>query len=126
MSLYKNTVTPLIRTGLALFGSLLLTSALAGPPKQKHPVSAAGNLVAAGKRVFDANGCSNCHAIGGKGGKGGPDLSAEGTKRSRPWLAAQVVNPKAHTSSSTMPAFGNKIKGKDLTAVSIYLASLKR
>jgi len=126
MSHYKNTVTPLLAVGFTLFGSLLLSSALAGPPKNKEqPISGAGGAVAAGKRVYGANGCSNCHAIAGSGGKGGPDLSHVGSKRSRTWLAAQVVNPRAHTPGSTMPAFGSKIKGKDLTALSAYLASLK-
>jgi mono/diheme cytochrome c family protein len=116
--------------GLILSGSLLLTSAVAGPPKGKKPPKKGGNaaLVAAGKKVYDSNGCANCHTIAGKGGKIGPELTRVGAdaKHTAKWLEEKVKDPKASNPSSTMPAFAEKIKGKDLAALGAYLASLKK
>jgi cbb3-type cytochrome oxidase cytochrome c subunit len=118
--------------GLILSGSLLLTTAVtalpkgAKPPKKGGASSAAS--IAAGKKVYNANGCKNCHAIGGKGGKVGPDLSKVGAnpKHTPKWFEAKVTNPKASDPDSSMPSFADKIKGKDLTNLGLYLASLKK
>jgi mono/diheme cytochrome c family protein len=118
--------------GLALTGSLLLTSAFAAPPKSKKPpkkaVKGSAAQIAAGKKVYAANGCANCHTIAGKGGKIGPELTRVGAEANHTpkWLEEKVANPKASNPDSTMPAFGDKIKGKDLTALGAYLASLKK
>lgn len=120
--------------GLGLCASLLTSAAIAAPPKKKttkkttaKPASSAA-LIAAGKKVYAANGCKNCHAIAGEGGKGGPDLTKVGAEASHTpkWLEVQVVNPKAHNDSSTMPSYEESIKGKDLTALVAYLSSLKK
>lgn len=83
-------------------------------------------LVAAGKKVYAANGCAGCHAIGGTGGSAGPDLSKTGANPAHTvaWFEVQIANPKAHTPSSTMPAFDASIKGKDRTALAVYMTSL--
>ena len=57
---------------LTLTTTLLATAALAKPPVKKKPVGADKVAIAAGKKVYDANGCANCHAIGGVGGKTAP------------------------------------------------------
>lgn len=131
----KNRAIALMMAGMTLYGSLLVTAAVAAPPKghKKPPTkktTAKTNtaaLIAAGKKVYDANGCANCHAINGKGGKGGPNLSKAGAeaKHTVAWFEAQVKDPKSHNPNSPMPAFGDKIKGKDLTALATYLKSLK-
>jgi mono/diheme cytochrome c family protein len=84
-------------------------------------------LAAAGKPVFDANGCARCHSIGGQGGRMGPDLTRVGADPSHTpqWLVAKVKNPRATNPSSRMPPFDGKINDKDLLALSAYLASLK-
>jgi cbb3-type cytochrome oxidase cytochrome c subunit len=117
--------------GLTLFGSLLVTTsvtALAKPPKKGKSSKATAAQIAAGKKVYDASGCQNCHAIAGKGGKIGPDLSKVGAEASHTpkWFEAKVTNPKASNPHSSMPAFASKIKGKDLTNLGLYLASLKK
>ena len=43
--------------------------------------AAPAGLVQAGKAVYDKNGCSGCHAIGGQGGAVGPPLNGEGTRK---------------------------------------------
>ncbi|HEV2175194.1 MAG TPA: c-type cytochrome [Nitrospira sp.] len=39
-------------------------------------------------------GCALCHAIKGKGGKAGPDLSDVGAKRDAEWLEQFMRSPK--------------------------------
>jgi mono/diheme cytochrome c family protein len=116
-----------------LFQSTIIIAAT-GPGAKSHakkPAAAASKtvspLVAAGKKIYDARGCGACHAIGGKGGNSGPDLTSTGAvpTHTLQWLSVQVANPKAHNPDSTMPAFAQTVQGKDLTAVATYLASLK-
>jgi cytochrome c oxidase cbb3-type subunit III len=59
----------------------------------KAPVNAAGNA-AHGKQLFygDAN-CSLCHAVEGKGGRVGPDLTSVGGSRTRDAIIDSVRNP---------------------------------
>ncbi len=82
--------------------------------------------IAAGKKVYESNGCGGCHAIGGKGGNAGPDLTNTGANSTHApaWMQAQVTNPKTHTPTSTMPPYPG-IKGNDLVSVGIFLSSLK-
>ena len=123
-----------------VFQSSLILTALAVPgskPPAKKPKAAAAKtktaakpdaqLVAAGKKIYDSKGCSACHAIGGKGGNSGPDLTATGAVPTHTvqWLSVQVANPKAHNPDSTMPGFAATIPAKDLTAISTYLVTLK-
>jgi cytochrome c oxidase cbb3-type subunit III len=59
----------------------------------KAPANAAGNA-AHGKQLFygDAN-CSLCHAVEGKGGRVGPDLTSVGGSRTRDAIIDSVRNP---------------------------------
>jgi len=120
--------------GLTLYGLLIVTAAFAGAPPQKTtkkpPAKAAPSAatIAAGKKVYEANACGGCHAVGGTGGTSGPELTkvAADPKHTAKWLEAQVKNPKTHTPESTMPPYGDKIKGKDLSNLVAYLGSLKK
>jgi mono/diheme cytochrome c family protein len=113
--------------GIAAPFAVLLTSAAAAPQGTvaKKPTAAA---IAAGKKVYQANKCANCHMINGVGGKGGPDLSSEGlnTKHTPAWLEAEVKAPTSHKPDSSMPPFGDKIKGADMSNLVAYLGSLKK
>src|SRR5690349_3165437 len=116
---------------MILVGGLVLQSTLiiaaTGPgsksgSKQKPPAggsTASSALLVAGKKVYDAKGCAACHAVGGKGGNAGPDLSATGAVPTHTvqWLSVQIANPKAHNPDSTMPAFASTVPAKDLTAM---------
>jgi len=112
---------------LLLFGSLLASAALAGPPQTPKPKPPAAGNIAAGKKVYEANSCKNCHSINGDGGSGGPDLSAIGADKTHTaaWFKKAIVTPKAIHPDSTMPAF-DKISAKDLTDLEAYLGSLKK
>ncbi len=107
------------------------TKPAAAKPAAKPPAKPSGaidvaSLVALGKKVYGANGCAACHAIGGQGGKNGPDLTKTGANpaHSLDWFDVQITNPKAHNAGSAMPAFDSSIKGKDRTALAVYMTSL--
>jgi mono/diheme cytochrome c family protein len=135
--LKMNRICVLITTGFILTGSLVVTTALPlasqsrkKPSHQKPAVNASkpgSEMMALGKKVYDTHGCATCHAIAGKGGNSGPELTHTGSvpTHTPQWLAAQVANPKSHNPDSTMPPFAQSIKGKDLTAIGAYLAGLK-
>jgi mono/diheme cytochrome c family protein len=134
----------IILAAAALTAALVVTASGADPQSKKTQKRAAkptaakstakpaggtadvASLIEAGKKVYAANGCAGCHAIGGKGGTAGPDLSKTGANpaHTEPWFEVQIANPKAHTPTSTMPAFEATIKGKDRTALAVYMTSL--
>ena len=79
---------------------------------------------AAGKKVFNASKCSNCHTVEASARSKAPNLSAAGKAHDAAWLAAHVKNPKAHEPMSKMPPF-DKLSDAELKAVGEFLASLK-
>ncbi|HLV78674.1 MAG TPA: cytochrome c [Chthonomonadaceae bacterium] len=130
MSARRNRTAPMLAAGCLAAGLLLGTAGFAPPPKGhpgKPPPKGGGNaaLVSQGKKVYEDNHCSACHAIAGKGGKSGPNLSKTGASHSAAWLEAEVKDPKSHNPKSRMPAYGSKIQGGNLKALAAYLASLK-
>jgi mono/diheme cytochrome c family protein len=98
---------------------------------QENPSSStaqsSATLIAAGKTVFDANGCARCHALNGQGGRQGPELTHVGaeSEHTSDWIVAHVKNPRMHNPRSRMPSFEGKINDKDLLALGAYLSSLK-
>lgn len=46
-----------------------------------------------GAKVFEAASCVQCHALGGRGGKGGPDLSQVRTKYTREEILREMLEP---------------------------------
>jgi mono/diheme cytochrome c family protein len=137
MSLIRGRTCTLALVGFIVYGSLLGTVGSAGQSKAPHKStggktakSGAGNasLIAEGKKVYEANRCANCHAISGKGGKAGPDLTRTGAdpKHTAAWFEAEVKNPKAHKPDSKMPAYADRIKGHELQSLAAYLTSLKK
>ena len=133
MPLARNNTTAaatLVAANLALLAFLLATAGCTKSGGNAPGASARGGdttLVAAGQTVFTNNGCAKCHAVGGQGGRMGPDLSRVGAEagHTSEWLVAHIKNPKAHKPASRMPAFEGKISDKDLLALGAYLASLK-
>jgi hypothetical protein len=80
---------------------------------------------AAGRKVFEAQKCTRCHATGGGRGRG-PDLSHVGANRTADWISEHVRDPQSHNPRSRMPKYDeSKISAEDLKALSEYLASLK-
>ncbi len=86
---------------------------------------ASNKLEAAAMKIIDAQGCTGCHIINGKGGSIGPNLSKEGSKgHSIHWLEVQIKTPKVHKPTSMMPA-NSKMTSAELKTVAEYFESLK-
>lgn len=52
-----------------------------------------GNAVRGRQLFFGSAACANCHMVGGKGGRLGPDLSVTGTARATSYIVESVRNP---------------------------------
>jgi mono/diheme cytochrome c family protein len=81
--------------------------------------------------VFDAQKCSMCHAVAGKGNKKAP-LDGVGAKLSEAQIKEWIVDPDAaaKTASSTatpkMPKKYDKLPAADLDSLVAYMKSLKK
>ncbi len=80
------------------------------------------NLLAAlNAQAARQEGCFTCHSFHGSGGKIGPDLAVEGTrKRSDAWLIEHFKDPQADSPNSAMPTFGH-LTGRQLEVLSTFL-----
>jgi mono/diheme cytochrome c family protein len=108
------------RLPLAMLAGTALGMAVLGAASSNPPDASAG------KQILAAQGCVACHAIGGEGGKLGPDLSNEANKgHSAQWLVTQLRNPKALNSSTIMPAYGALTEAQinDLVAYMMTLST---
>jgi len=92
---------------------------------QATPIKLDAKLVAQGRDLFDSKGCGDCHAVSGKGGKIGPDLTNEGSKNhSLDWQIKHMMDPKSISPGSTMPSF-KSASNDQLQALAEYVSSLK-
>jgi ubiquinol-cytochrome c reductase cytochrome b subunit len=101
------------------------TAATTSGPNQSSSSSQSqsASLISQGKSLFSSKGCMGCHAIDGKGGSVGPNLSNIGSKGlSTEWLTIQIKDPKKHDPSTVMPSFSS-MSDQDLKALTIYLES---
>jgi mono/diheme cytochrome c family protein len=95
---------------------------------------------AAGKKVFNATGCTHCHTVksaqaearvppagGPPMAKKGPDLSTVAAKpgRDAEWFIAYVSNPVKVNPDSRMPPFGTEISAAQMRVLAEFLADLK-
>lgn len=96
------------------------TAAVPAGPAALSPAS-----VALGQKLYKAQGCDACHAIGGKGGQAGPDLSNAGTLHpDHLWQVEHLKKPDSKVPGSTMPAYG-QLKPSELDALADFMQSLK-
>lgn len=99
-----------------LVGTVLVTMGLAWA--ESDPA-----IVVKGENVYAEKKCAMCHAIKGKGGKSGGDLTDVGAKRDTDWLKQFTRAPKSLLPNAKMPAFQGS--QEELDAVVAYMASLK-
>lgn len=59
--------------------------------------------VVAGKKIFQAKNCNDCHTILGIGGYYAPELTKVALRRDPQWLQRWLVDPKAVSPAATMP-----------------------
>lgn len=95
------------------------------PPKPllASVVGAGIKTLTEGQKVFQSQGCIDCHIINGIGGTSGPELTKIGKKRDKKWLYEFIKNPSSKNPNSAMPAFDN-LKEEELNQLVEYLSSL--
>ncbi|MBT1071163.1 c-type cytochrome [Pelotalea chapellei] len=76
-----------------------------------------------GEQVFNQK-CAMCHAVKGKGGKIGPELTKISARLGEKDLRAKLENPKKANPATSMPAFKNLPKA-DLDLLIGYLKTLR-
>ena len=77
-----------------------------------------------GKKIYEEKRCAMCHAIGGQGGKIGPDLSSVASRRDGDWLKKFLQDPKGTVPNAKMLPV--KATDEEVAALVDYLLSLKR
>lgn len=99
------------------------TSTAGAPPA---PGPGSSTQLSRAKVLYAEKSCVACHAIGGVGGKVGPDLTAEGGMPGRDleWHVRHFRNPAAVVPGSIMPPLAD-LSEDDLKALAAYMLSLK-
>ncbi len=92
-------------------------------PVPEGVVKASSPLQLQGAVVLQNKQCRNCHALEGKGGRRGPDLSGVGTRLTRDQLIVQISN--GTPGGGNMPAYGKQIRPAEMTALVDFLVSLR-
>jgi len=73
-----------------------------------------------GAMVFQEKQCRNCHAVGGIGGRRGPDLDAIATRMTEDQMVRQVLQ-----GGGNMPAYGKALNPSETLALTRYLRTLR-
>lgn len=76
--------------------------------------------VVRGAQLFYAKGCEFCHAVGGHGGRRGPDLSDVATRMTPEEMSLRITN-----GSPNMPAYTASLTPEELRAIVAFLATRK-
>ena len=71
--------------------------------------------VAAGKHVWQARNCNDCHTVLGIGGYYAPDLTKVVQRRDPVWLAGWLADPQAVNPATTMP--NQRLAAADVTSL---------
>jgi ubiquinol-cytochrome c reductase cytochrome b subunit len=74
-----------------------------------------------GAAVFQNKNCRNCHALAGRGGERGPDLTAVGVRLTKDQLIDQVSN--GTPGGGNMPAYGKQINANEMKALAEFLSA---
>lgn len=87
--------------------------------RNSNPAPSRGDP-AGGSALFEGKGgCRQCHQVGGRGGRSGPDLSDVGGRRSREYLLASLLRPGEHVPPRNYRAIaktksGQRVSGRRL------------
>jgi putative heme-binding domain-containing protein len=94
-------------TGMAAFGGRVIDDNIWRIVSYLRLLSAHDNATAQGnsangeKLFWGRGGCGECHTIGGKGGKVGPNLTRVGKQRSLAYMKKVILDPNANPSRRT-------------------------
>jgi quinohemoprotein ethanol dehydrogenase len=86
-------------------------------PAKPTPTPASAPAAADGKQLFAEN-CATCHGALGKGGNGGPDLTAIPRAKNEAHVIKQVTN-----GGGGMPAFKGQLTDAEIRAVAKYVTT---
>jgi ubiquinol-cytochrome c reductase cytochrome b subunit len=81
-------------------------------------VGATGGPIADGARLFHDKACLNCHLIGDRGGRRGPNLSHIGELLTRDEIIIRISN-----GGKNMPAYAGNLKPDELEVLADFLVS---
>jgi ubiquinol-cytochrome c reductase cytochrome b subunit len=98
-------------------------TAWSGAPVPEDVVRRSSPAELQGAVVFQYKDCRNCHALEGKGGLRGPDLTEVGKRLTRNQLIDQVSN--GTPGGGLMPAYGQQMPDAEMTALADFLVSLR-
>jgi ubiquinol-cytochrome c reductase cytochrome b subunit len=79
-------------------------------------------VIAKGKGIFTAKGCSGCHGASGTGTAQAPSLVGITNRYALPQITALLLHPNARMLAGHMPSFD--LPAPDMTALFAYLGSL--
>lgn len=107
-----------------LLGAALRETGPAVPPEVGRPLTSAER---AGRALYRAQKCDDCHAIARKGGDKGPDLTEIGLHHSVAWLHSLIEAPTRFRGDTTeMPTFGPPtLSHQEIEELAQYLSSLR-
>jgi ubiquinol-cytochrome c reductase cytochrome b subunit len=106
-------------------------TAWSGAPIPEEMVKESTPLRLMGATMFQNKDCRNCHALDGKGGRRGPDLTTVGTRLTRNQLIDQISNGtpgginQGDPGGGNMPAYGKQINPAEMSALVDFLANLR-
>jgi ubiquinol-cytochrome c reductase cytochrome b subunit len=98
-------------------------NAWSGDPVPEEMVKKSTPRQLQGAVAFQNKDCRNCHALQGKGGRRGPDLTTVGARLTSGQLIDQISN--GTPGGGNMPAYGKQIGPAEMTAMVDFLASLR-
>jgi ubiquinol-cytochrome c reductase cytochrome b subunit len=98
-------------------------TAWSGDPIPEAMVKQLTPLQLQGAVMLQNKNCRNCHALGGIGGRRGPDLTTIGTRLTRNQLIDQISN--GTPGGGNMPAYGKQMKPAEMTALVDFLGTLR-
>ena len=76
-----------------------------------------------GEQIFNKK-CAMCHAVKGKGGAIGPELTTVSARMSEKDIKAKIINPQKANPASSMPAFATLPKA-EMNSLLGYLKTLR-
>lgn len=120
-----------MRAVIAAFAGVLVVSgwAVSAAGVSMAPVAQDAAKIEAGKKVYDAQKCSMCHSVAGKGAKMsvldgvGSRLDAAGIKL---WIEDPVAAEKKFGTKAKIKMKAYKLAAADVDALVAYMGSLKK
>ncbi len=113
------TVAVLVFIGIV---SLTIKGMVTTPPS----MTSRSAFMELGERLYQEQGCANCHTINGVGSPIGPELAGMEERRTLSWIHQYLEDPLVMKPDSAMPGYLGTITHEEIESVSVYLLSLEK